>query len=72
MIIQYDEYKTKLNGLRPTLKELGEALRLEDARREIDELEQKTGIDFFCNLSDTIEEQLESKTAADIISAWGL
>ena len=38
----------------------------------IDELEQKTGIDFFCNLSDTIEEQLESKTAADIISAWGL
>ena len=38
----------------------------------IDELEQKTGIDFFCNLSDTLEEQLESKTAADIISAWGL
>ena len=38
----------------------------------IDELEEKTGIDFFCNLSDTIEEQLESKTAADIISAWGL
>lgn len=38
----------------------------------IDELEQKTGIDFFCNLSDTIEEQLESKSAADIISAWGL
>ena len=35
-------------------------------------LEEKTGIDFFCNLSDTIEEQLESKTAADIISAWGL
>lgn len=38
----------------------------------IDELEQKTGIDFFCNLSDTLEEQLESKTAADIIYAWGL
>ena len=38
----------------------------------IDDLEQKTGIDFFCNLSDTIEEQLESKSAADIISAWGL
>lgn len=38
----------------------------------IDELEQKTGIDFFCNLSDTLEEQLESKKAADIISAWGL
>jgi hypothetical protein len=38
----------------------------------IDELEQKTGIDFFCNVADTLEEQLESKSAADIISAWGL
>ena len=38
----------------------------------IDDLEQKTGIDFFCNLPDNVEEQLESKTAADIISAWGL
>lgn len=38
----------------------------------IDELEQKTGIDFFCNLDDSAEEQLESKKADDIISAWGL
>lgn len=38
----------------------------------IDELEQKTGIDFFCNLSDDVEEKLESTKAADIISAWGL
>ena len=49
MIIQYDEYKGKLNALRPTLKELGEALRLEDARREIDELEQKSAADGFWN-----------------------
>ena len=38
----------------------------------IDELEEKTGIDFFCNVADTLEEQLESKTASEIISAWGL
>ena len=38
----------------------------------IDELEQLTGIDFFCNLPDDVEEQLESTKAADIISAWGL
>ena len=38
----------------------------------IDELEQKTGIDFFCNLPDVTEESLESTKAADIIAAWGL
>ena len=38
----------------------------------IDELEEKTGIDFFCNLPDDKEESLESTKAADIISAWGL
>ena len=38
----------------------------------IDELEQKTGIDFFCNLPDDTEEKLESTKAADIITAWGL
>ena len=36
----------------------------------IDELEEKTGIDFFCNLPDDKEESLESTKAADIISAW--
>ncbi len=34
----------------------------------IDELEQKTGIDFFCNLPDDIEEKVESNAVAN---AWG-
>ena len=34
----------------------------------IDELEQKTGIDFFCNLPDDIEERVESNVAPN---AWG-
>ena len=38
----------------------------------IDDLEQKTGIDFFCNLPDELEEQIESKKSEDIIKDWGL
>ena len=38
----------------------------------IDDLEQKTGIDFFCNLPDELEEQMESKKSEDIIKDWGL
>ena len=34
----------------------------------IDSIEDKTGIDFFSNLSDTIEKDLESKVD---IKAWG-
>lgn len=35
----------------------------------IDELEQRTGIDFFCNLPDDIERQVESNL---VLAAWGL
>ncbi len=35
----------------------------------IDELEKKTGIDFFCNLPDDIEKTVESNM---VLSAWGL
>jgi len=35
----------------------------------INELEEKTGIDFFCNLPDDIEEQVEGNIA---LAAWGL
>ncbi len=35
----------------------------------IDELEARTGIDFFCNLPDDIENNVEGKVA---LSAWGL
>ena len=35
----------------------------------IDELEKRTGIDFFCNLPDDIEQNVESSYAPN---AWGL
>ena len=38
----------------------------------IDELETKTGIDFFCNLPDDIETKVEGATVDEIKSAWGL
>jgi len=37
--------------------------------KSIDELENLTGIDFFCNLPDATEEHVESKT---YIASWGL
>ena len=33
-MIEFDEYKVKLNNLKPALAELGEALKLDDAERE--------------------------------------
>lgn len=38
----------------------------------IDELERKTGIDFFCNLPDDVESRVEGLDQASIIRAWGL
>lgn len=37
----------------------------------IDELEQKTGIDFFCNLPDDVEKQVQSASVANIKNYWG-
>ena len=42
---------------------------LADYAITIDELEKKTGIDFFCNLPDKTEKEVESKIA---LKAWGL
>ncbi len=38
----------------------------------VDELEAKTGIDFFCNLDDSIEEQVESASVTQILKDWKL
>ena len=37
----------------------------------IDDLEQKTGIDFFCNLPDDVENQVESLSVDKVKRAWG-
>ncbi|MBQ8656621.1 MAG: DNA/RNA non-specific endonuclease [Prevotella sp.] len=38
----------------------------------IDELEEKTGIDFFCNLPDDVEDKIESLAVDNVKRAWGL
>jgi endonuclease G len=38
----------------------------------IDELEEKTGIDFFCNLPDDIENKVEKVSKENIVKVWGL
>ena len=48
-MLEFEEYKTKLNALRPALDDLGEALQLNEAEREIAELETESAQDGFWN-----------------------
>ena len=48
-MIEFEEYKGKLNGLKPTLDSLREALHLEAAEKEIEELEGRSARDGFWN-----------------------
>ena len=69
-MLQFDEYKVKLNNLKPELEKLGEALDLEAAERELDMLQAESASDGFW---DNVEKarkvqqrisQLESKVNA--------
>lgn len=46
-VIQFEEYKVKLNNLMPALEELGDALDLGSAGRELEQLEAASGADGF-------------------------
>ena len=48
-MIEFEEYKGKLNGLKPTLDALRDALHLEAAEKEIEELEGQSTRDGFWN-----------------------
>jgi len=48
-MIEFDDYKVKLNNLKPTLTALGESLNLEDTQRELDELRAATEAPEFWN-----------------------
>lgn len=48
-------------------KEVSSAIDLKPYMISIDELEQKTGIDFFCNLPDVVENAVEAKLSTN---AW--
>ena len=49
MMIEFDEYKQKLNALKPTMATLAQALRLDEAEAEIARLETEAAGDGFWN-----------------------
>ena len=48
-MLEFEEYKTRLNNLKPTMDDLGDALQLSEAEREIAELETESAQDGFWN-----------------------
>ena len=77
-IIEYDTYKQKLSALGPQLTELAAALDLEGARREMEELEEKSGDANFWNDLEASQKvlrrtkQLKNKLEhhAKLVSQW--
>ena len=48
-MLEFEEYKTKLNALKPDLEVLRSALKLESAQKEIEELEAASAREGFWN-----------------------
>jgi len=46
-MIRFEDYKQKINGLRPSLEDLQKAMKLEEAAKEISQLEQESAKDGF-------------------------
>ncbi len=68
MIIQLDEAKRTLSGMRPAIEELKNALRIEELKRQIEELEAKTVIPDFWNRPDSgkiLQQIKDKKTTID-------
>ena len=62
-MLQFDEYKVKLNNLRPELEKLAAALNLEAAERELDMLQAESAADgFWDNLAKAQKVQQRIKT----------
>ena len=77
-IIEYDTYKQKLSALGPQLTKLAAAMDLEGARREVEELEEKSGDANFWNDLEASQKvlrrtkQLKNKLEhhAKLVSQW--
>ncbi len=77
-VIEFEEYKVKLNNLKPTLDSLREALHLEAAEKEIEELEGQSARDGFWNDVENSQrvqkrlKQLKGKTEnyAKLCAQW--
>ncbi len=58
-MLQFDEYKVKLNNLLPQLDELEQALNLESSAQEVDFLEAQSAADGFWNDPDNSQKVLQ-------------
>ena len=68
--IKYDEYKVKLNNLRPTLDNLGQSLGLEAAAEELDLLQaQSAAEDFWSNMEKAQKVSQRIKNLQDKLDA---
>ena len=68
-MLQFDEYKVKLNNLLPALKELAQALDLEGAERELDMLQAESAADgFWNNLAKAQKVQQRIKNLQDRVA----
>ncbi len=77
-ILQYDEYKSKLLALKPTLADLAEALGLEAAEQELELLQAESAADGFWNNMERAQKvttrikKLQDKMEAQSKRAEGL
>ncbi len=77
-MLEFEEYKQKLNALKPTLEDLGRALQLDEARAEIARLEEETAAEGFWNDLQNSQKvlqrskQLKNKCASydRLVSTW--
>ena len=64
MLIQFEEYRNKLSGMRQPLDELGAALKLDQARNEVEKLEEESAQEGFWN--DTENSQKVQKRISSL------
>ena len=69
-MLQFDEYRVKLNNLKPDLDKLGQALDLDSAERELDELHAQAAADgFWDNVDKARKIQQRISNLEDKVSA---
>lgn len=65
-MLEYDEYKVRLNNLKPELQKLGQALDLDAAEQELDMLQAQSAADgFWDNLEKAQKVQQRIKNLQD-------
>ena len=65
-MLEFEEYKSRLNALKPTLVNLGTALHLREDQQELDALEAETAVDGFWNnveKSQRVQKRISQLTA---------